>query len=246
MNKVSKVIGILSDVHGNYYALEQLLGFFDSIGCQQIINCGDIVNMGHQSLQCVQRLLGKDNIINIIGNHDYDYAWDNAVFFPYSHTAAQHKRYVFDSIGDKYRQIFRDLPLTYSFRHGDKVFAFVHYALQEGESVYRYQPVVEEPTVADFDRMFDKLKCDVVFFGHKHEPIDLYGNKTYINVGSVGCHRAPLARGIVLYIYDNGKYEFLRVAVPYNRQQLYQEMTSGDLPDGKYIFDYYFDRTTRP
>lgn len=235
-------IALLTDIHGNYPALEALLQYFDSVGVDRYINLGDIVDIGAYSKQCLDTMLNLDNCTNVMGNHDWDFACDRRRHLPMSHTSGEHKAYVFDSIGSQYRQIVANFPRSATIRHGGKTLAFAHYALAKDTSFGLFEQLVPRPTAEMLDNTFANMPGDVIFYGHKHEPSSIVGNKVYHDVGSVGCHRDSVARGGLLTLHDNGEYSFERVAVSYDRASYKHSMTNGQLPDGKYLFDFYMDR----
>ena len=59
---------IISDVHGNLPALESVLKKEKNI--DGYVNLGDVVNYGPWSNECVERINGLKNCINIMGNHE--------------------------------------------------------------------------------------------------------------------------------------------------------------------------------
>ncbi len=235
-------IALLTDIHGNYPALEALLDYFAHVGVDSYINLGDIVDIGAYSRQCLETMLMLDNCTNLLGNHDWDYVNDRRMHLPMSHTSAEHKSYVFDSIGEQYRESVAQFPHSFSFSHGNTTFNFMHYALATDTSRGLFEQLLPHPTAQLLDSTFANIDGDVIFYGHKHEPSTFVGDKVYHDVGSVGCHRTSQARGALLTLLPDGTYTFERVSVPYDRDSYKQDMTNGQLPDGKYLFDFYFDR----
>ena len=61
-------IGILSDIHGNLIALEEILK--NEKQFDQFIILGDVVNYGPWSNECVQLIETLNNTVKIIGNHE--------------------------------------------------------------------------------------------------------------------------------------------------------------------------------
>ena len=64
------MIGIISDVHGNYPALCAVLEELDAYGCKKIISLGDVCGYYCMINECIQEFR-KREIVNIMGNHDY-------------------------------------------------------------------------------------------------------------------------------------------------------------------------------
>ena len=192
MNKTDVKIGVITDVHGNLPALKAILDKFFQLGIHQVVHTGDVVDIGMHSRECLQLLLDC-GVQLVLGNHDFAFFIDKATQHSASKVTANHKRYVFDGMADL--RYTRDMffPQIKKTIYGVK-FVFTHYAMLDTplSSGYMWHDIVHNPTAYDFDKMFAYLNCDAVFFGHKHEPCDVQGaSTTYVDVGSVGCHKHP-------------------------------------------------------
>jgi len=64
------VYGVFSDVHSNLEALAAVLDFFDDLGVDGYICCGDLVGYGPDPTACLERLRALKNLTLIVGNHD--------------------------------------------------------------------------------------------------------------------------------------------------------------------------------
>ena len=64
------MIGIISDIHGNYTALTKVLAELDNLGVDKIICLGDIAGYYCQINQCC-KILQDRNIFCLMGNHDW-------------------------------------------------------------------------------------------------------------------------------------------------------------------------------
>ena len=62
-------VGVISDVHGNLAALEQVLRAIDAEHCDEIIFLGDAVGYGPQPDECVAAIARLASLA-ILGNHD--------------------------------------------------------------------------------------------------------------------------------------------------------------------------------
>ncbi len=63
------MIGIISDIHGNFFALSAVLNELDRIGVDEVICLGDIGGYYCQINECCD-LLRENNIFSLMGNHD--------------------------------------------------------------------------------------------------------------------------------------------------------------------------------
>lgn len=232
-----KKYGVFTDTHGNLAALEKIYNHFKEIGCDEIIHLGDMITMGGQSKECLDFFFSKD-ITLIKGNHDIDYVKNRIERRGESRVPSTHKQFVFDSIGEEYKEKIDALPLLIYRVIGKKKVAFLHYALS-GVFGITFIPIYQQPTLEIFDEIFAPLNADAVFFGHKHEPIDLKGNALYVDVGSVGCHNFAEVRGVVIEEEQEG-FTCQRIALPYDRGEVYATMKRLNVPSAEEIFDYYF------
>lgn len=63
-------IGVFSDVHSNWEALEACLARFAKERVQAYIFCGDIIGYGPDPKKCVQKILSLPLLACVMGNHD--------------------------------------------------------------------------------------------------------------------------------------------------------------------------------
>ena len=246
-----KKIGVITDIHGNILALKAVLELLDREGCQEIIHTGDVVDIGPNSRECLELLLSRKDVTCLLGNHDRDFAVNQTQVRNLSHVPAEHKQQVFETLDEQLRQRVRQFPLYVTRNCGKSLLLFCHYALKQemycidtcsaGEvhlDVNPFQPIAMPPTAEAFDQIFAGADCDAVFFGHKHEPCDLLGERLYVDVGSVGCHPAPLARAIVIE-YDSTSWSYKRVYAPYDMQVTHSAMLT-QIACGRQLYDFYF------
>jgi predicted phosphodiesterase len=62
--------GVFSDVHSNLEALTVVLDYFEDLGVEAHICCGDLVGYGPDPVACVRRVRALKNLSLIVGNHD--------------------------------------------------------------------------------------------------------------------------------------------------------------------------------
>lgn len=235
-------IGVISDIHGNLQALRAILAYFDEMGCDEIIHTGDVVDIGPNSRECLNLLLSRKDVTLLLGNHDRDFALNQSEMRFMSHVPTEHKRHVFATLTEEHRKAVKAFPICVTRAIAGKTIAFAHYAFFDApyqDDKYIFKMITERPTAEKFDELFSNVDCDVVFFGHKHEPCDIQGRRLYVDVGSVGCHPRPMARGIVID-YDDKQWKYTRVEVPYDMEQMRQTLVT--VPAGEHLYNFYFLR----
>lgn len=235
-----KKIGVISDVHGNLEALQAILKLFDKESVEEIIHTGDVVDIGPQSRECLELLLTLPNVTLLLGNHDRDFVLNQSEMRFRSHVPAEHKRQVFSTMSDEQRKIVTDFPVCVTRKLGKKTVAFAHYAFYDGTVLpnsFLFKGIVVPPSAESFDELFSNVLCDAIFFGHKHEPCDICGKKLYVDIGSVGCHADPYAKGIVIE-YDDFNFTYRRVAVPYDMEKTRRKLF--EVACGEQLYEFYF------
>lgn len=233
-------IGVISDIHGNLQALHAILAYLDEQRCDEIIHTGDIVDIGPNSRECMDVLMRRPDVTLLLGNHDRDFALNQSEMRYLSHVPTEHKRHVFATLTRQHREIVSKWPVYVKRHIAGQTLMFAHYAFEDepyADDKYIFKTIAENPTAEKFDELFSNVSCDAVFFGHKHEPCDKQGDKLYVDIGSVGCHPNPTARGIIID-YDDTSWHYTRVEVPYDIEQTRQALSF--VPAGEQLYNFYF------
>ena len=190
-------LAIISDIHGNYPALKEVLNDIDKAGTQVIICLGDIAGYYCQVNECID-LLRERGIHCLLGNHDY---------YMISGTCCESK--TVKICIDYQRTIIREDNLDWlkslepeydtdeiSFRHAG------------------WNDAVEE-RVSTFDFTWVRAYSQKLFLsGHTHiQGIqkDDESDKLYCNPGSVGQPRDDDPRAAYAIIDSEGRVELRRV-----------------------------------
>lgn len=189
------MIGVISDIHGNFPALSAVLSDLESRGVTKIVSLGDVAGYYSMLNECIDALRKRD-IRNILGNHD-DYLVNdklcersNAV----NRTIAYQRENVTD---DNLRWLaasgsFFDEPLFYAVHGG------IHDPLDEYVESFQFPSDISQ-------RIF--------FTGHTHrQQIESLREKIWCNPGSVGQPRDGDPRAAYALLSPNGEIELRRVA----------------------------------
>ncbi len=176
-------IAIISDVHGNSPALEAVLDDIKTKDVVQIISLGDVAGYGPFINECCDTLR-KNNVINLMGNHD-QYLTSDALC-ERSHTVNVAIAYQKDIISDENMQWLSASPLHYTLPN----ISMVHAGWKHPTEEYMVR------LSADY---FEEYEESLFISGHTHvQGVWKLGDKTYANPGSVGQprdgeHRAAYA-----------------------------------------------------
>lgn len=213
------MIGIISDIHGNFPALRQVIGELEKAGCNTIYCLGDIGGYYCMINECVNLLIQKQ-VISLRGNHDEYLLGLSAC--PRSRSANDCIRYQQSVLTQTSRSWIETLPATLT----TESFSAVHGGWHD--------PIDEYVETFDFvDPCILATGKKIFFSGHTHKQCKVeQGGKIYCNPGSVGQPRDYDSRAAYA-ILDQGKVSLERVA--YNIDEICAQMKEAG-------FDEYYYR----
>lgn len=200
---------ILSDIHGNWPALQAVLEA--EPGVEGFICLGDLVNYGPQPVECVRWAISKPGRGWFIqGNHDWAVAHDEdpRCSTPFKHLAEVTRKFTRSVLGEHGIEFLGSLSPKVAFElDGHRCFA-CHGTPED--PLFRYFNYSREQTVHLEVEAADSP--DFLFLGHTHIPCDIRSFATrIINPGSVGQPKDGDPRAAYA-VWDNGKVELKRVA----------------------------------
>jgi len=165
------MIAIISDIHGNFPALQAVLSEIDALGCEEIISLGDVAGYYCMVNECIDMLRDR-NILNLMGNHDMYLLSGKGC--PRSNSANVCLSYQKRVITAENLRWLRQSPMVYSLNNS----YMVHGGLINPLDEYLYH-VTEKYFAHRTERFF--------FSGHTHiQMIVRFLEKVYCNPGSVG------------------------------------------------------------
>ena len=212
------MIAIVSDIHGNYVAFEEVLKTIDKMGIKDIYCLGDMVGYYPQVNEVCNELRKRDALC-VIGNHDW-YMLANS-FCDRSQTVNDTIGYQKKIISDENLEWLKSLPVHRQYQE----LKMVH-----GGWVNPIDEYLREPTKDYFEKVGGKYFAS----GHTHLPrVDDYGNKVYCNPGSVGQPRDGDNRS-AFATWDGATFEIHRVAYDYE--------AVGKLMEQAGFSGYYYER----
>ncbi len=211
------MIAILSDVHGNYVALEQVLKSIDNMGIKDIYCLGDIVGYYPQVNEVCDELRKRDARC-IIGNHDWYLLADS--FCDRSQTVNDTLSYQKKIISKGNLAWLKSLPVHREFEG----LSMVHGGWTDPIDEYL------EPSREYFAKVGGKYFAS----GHKHiQRLEDYGDKVYCNPGSVGQPRDGDNRA-AFATWDGSAFQLHRVAYDFDKV--------GELMEKAGFSGYYYQR----
>lgn len=176
-------IAFISDIHGNYTALQAVVADIQGQNVDQVVCLGDTVSLGPQPREVLEELR-KLNTINIRGNHD------GAILEPEKAAKFEITEHLVpDLYWCRERLTEDDLDLLKSFKptheislpNGVKILAFHGSPLSPTDIIQATTP----PEL--LDTYFEGQTATVFIGGHSHIQMHRrYGDTLILNSGSVG------------------------------------------------------------
>jgi predicted phosphodiesterase len=211
MNK----IGILSDIHGNYEALQTVLAELDAMNVSEIYCLGDVVGYYSQVNECCDELRRRE-IRCLMGNHDWYMA--SGGFCPRSKSVNDCLVYQRKVITDENIEWLRTFPMQ-------RFVGSIH--MVHGG----WADPIDEYLVEPNEEYFSRIEGKNFVSGHTHfQSLHAFKDKTYCNPGSVGMPRDNDPRAA--FATFDGEFKLHRIE--YNMQVVF------DLMDKAGFNDYYY------
>lgn len=174
-------IAIVSDIHGNIWALEAVLADIKKQGMDVIINAGDILSGPLEPAATVDLLMSL-NLPTIRGNHD------RQLLACELHRGAELDQFAFERTSGVQRAWLRSLPSVLAL--SDDV--FVCHGTPANDLVYFLEQVdatgARMAKLVDVERHANGIKESLIICGHSHKPraCSISGDRLVVNPGSVG------------------------------------------------------------
>lgn len=180
-------LALISDIHGNYHALEAVLDDIRRQQADRVFVLGDIVFKGPLPERCVEAVrqletvVLQGNIDELVGTNRIQPGFAKSA----GHEAAlkQEMAWVRSRLTEDQLNYLTELPMEHQLElENGQVLRLVHATPQNVLDVVT--PMEDE---AGYERMFAGSKADIVAYGHIHLGyVRSFGGKMIINTGSVG------------------------------------------------------------
>jgi len=188
------MIALISDIHGNFVALNEVLKEIGHLGIKDVYCLGDIVGYYPQVNECCDELR-KRKIKCILGNHDW-YMISNTLC-PRSKSANDCLRYQRKIISSENLEWVSSFPVIRKINN----LIIVHGGWNNPIDEY-FLPTSE---------YFESISGNFFASGHTHKQmIKQLGEKVYCNPGSVGQPRDGNNKA-AFATFDDEKFELYRV-----------------------------------
>lgn len=225
-------IAVISDIHGNLYALREVLEDIDGNNIDSVICLGDLVGYGPHPNEVIA-LIRRRNIICLKGNYDASVVDNDFTYIRDTEINSFSLPWTVEELRTSNRSYLDNLPNNFSMDICGKSIKFVHGS----------QRKINEYLKEDYDKLeevMSELKEDVLVCAHTHIPYaKKIGDKVIINDGSVGKPKNgnPHASYVILDISNESKLKVETKIVPYEYKRTMKDMEMKNFPQ-KLIYSY--------
>ncbi len=252
----SGLLGVISDIHANPWALRAVLADADTCGVERWLVLGDLVAMGPAPVEVLELLDGLDIVASVAGNTErYVRTGDRP-----DPTFAE----VIADPGELPRLV--EVAATFAWTRGVLTGAGRQHHLDAGASSFRCRLpdgatlfAVHASAVSDADqgidpdldaeaveRLFPAHGADLVVGGHTHQATDkVIDGVRFLNPGSVSNHHRPddEANYAILHLAEDAHRFELR-SVTYPKGEAVAAINSCGIPGSDFLLRRYFPEVT--
>lgn len=223
---------VFGDIHGNIEALKAAYAAAQAASAEKIYHLGDLGGYSPFVNEVVDFLVEHD-IEGVQGNYDEAVANDREHCGCKAEDPVQEEManrsfaWTKEHATEKTKEFLGKLPSEITFTVQRKKAALFH-ATPKKNNLYWYEDRPEK----FFHEMTEKTDADILIYGHTHKPYwKSFGNKIFINAGSVGKPKDGDPRPCVTLIditAETVNVEFLRI--PYDVEKAARAIVTSGLP----------------
>lgn len=172
-------IAVISDIHGNIYALMRALEDIEDNKVDTIICLGDLVGYGPHPNEVIS-MIKRRNILCLKGNYDASVVDGSYTYIRENSINSFSLPWTVDELRAANKFYLNSLPTSLTLEFEDKKILFLH---GSPNAINEYLLEGNDNTAS----IMENLKEDALVCAHTHIPsIKKFGNKLFINDGSIG------------------------------------------------------------
>lgn len=218
-------VAVISDIHANLIALEEVLKDIEKENCEHIVCLGDIVLAGPQPISILE-FVKQQNWTMIQGNTDKliaEYGQDVLDMMKEKYPVMANA--IVDDmnyITDEDQKFLTELPPQTEMEiEGVKVL-FVH-----GSPRANNEDILPNRELTEIEEIISGVDADLILCGHTHIPCGYQTNnkQTVVNVGSVGRPMTPTPLACYAVIdFEDGIFNIRHKFVDYDREKAAEQL----------------------
>ncbi len=219
-------IAVISDIHGNLYALREVLQHIDEQDVDTIICLGDLVGYGPHPNEVISAIRRR-GILCLKGNYDASVVENKFSYIRETNINSFSLPWNVEELGNINKYYLQSLPESLMLKFEDKIIQFVHgsprkineYVLEDGDNT---------------EEIMKEFSGDIMVCAHTHIPfVKKFGNKILINDGSVGKPKIgrPNCTYALIEIYKDMPVKAEIKEIEYNYNKVIKDMQMKDFPE---------------
>lgn len=252
---MKKRYAVITDIHGNIEALNEILKDIKDKNVDDIFCLGDIIDIGPNSKECINKLI-ECNVKSILGNHELYLIKGIEIEPSMSEEEKEHYNWVKKTLTHKEINYIKELPLFYEInvdydgKINNKKIILCHYLIQDKNLDQPFEKSNLKNEVDLWIKYNDKNTLYII--GHLHksfDPNEVDGIKfDYIEeiqelpnieiVDSAGCSYDEYVTYLLIEIGKGIKLE--KIKVKYDRQTFIKKIIDTDFPGKKNILKQFY------
>lgn len=231
-------VAIISDIHGNCIALNEVLKDAKLNNVDEYIFSGDLVNdlpFGNETLEMVKstsdKVLKGNKEQYLIEFEEEKYDWENIQF--------KNTRFMYNELTEENREYIRKLPHCMHLEFEGVKLLVAHGSPKSVEELlnHRFKELIE--------KYVNELDADALIFGHTHEAMwyEYINGKLVLNAGCAGVSPYYVGKAeYVILTINNGKIDNIDLRlVDYDIEKVKQKIIeSGILNEDKVLMNLTF------
>lgn len=236
-------IAVISDIHANLIALQEVLKDIEKENCDKIFCLGDLVLAGPQPKETLDFIKEQDWTI-IQGNTDKLIADFNDEIYQYMQ---QSFPVMANSIVEDIKIVDREYlsllpPQTETAVDG------VSILLVHGSPRYNNEDITPGMPIGTIEKIIEGTTADLILCGHTHVPCGYQTNtkQTVVNVGSVGRPMTPKPMACYAIVEtSNGAFTVRHKFINYDRETAAQQVRERGFEGAEQLASLILEPTSR-
>lgn len=231
-------LGVITDIHNNAIALERVIEALNKAECDLIVCCGDILGIGPYPEETVQCMMKIPKLLAVRGNHDSYLIEGMEGEECMTLGEAMHHRWEHGQLSEESISFLKGLPKQRDLVIEGYRISILHYSMDERG---HYTGIIKSPSIEELHTAFAKNDSDIILYGHEHRRSVLIGEKTFINVGSLGCpsHEGNIARAGILTL-EKGHFSIETIDLEYAVEEVLRRIDTLNYPESDNIKKLFY------
>ncbi len=218
-------VAVISDIHANLIALQEVLKDIENENCEQIICLGDLLLAGPQPISTMG-FVRQQNWIIVQGNTDKliaEYGQDVVDMLKEKYPVMANALVDdMNYVTDEDKEFLKNLPpLLEADIDGVKIL------LTHGSPRANNEDILPNRPLEEIEEIIAGTDVDLILCGHTHVPCGYQttNKQTVVNVGSVGRPMTPTPLACYAVIdLENGVFNIRHKFVDYNREKAAEQV----------------------